>query len=65
MSDEPENPKAFPTGNFNKGMTLRDYFAGQALAGILARTSYTEKDASRIAYVMASAMLVEREGIPR
>jgi hypothetical protein len=29
------NPRAFP-GNSNYGMSLRDYFAGQALAGDMA-----------------------------
>lgn len=37
----PENPPAFPyvepptTCNVNTGMSLRDYFAGQALVGII------------------------------
>lgn len=47
MTQKPENPPAFPfeyeessSPNFNyrtahQGMTLRDYFAGQALIGIL------------------------------
>ena len=29
---------AFPDHGFGMGMTLRDYFAGQALAGLLAGT---------------------------
>ena len=40
MTDKPENPQAFPHGNpthgGTTGMTLRDYFAGQALAGMTA-----------------------------
>jgi hypothetical protein len=32
------NPRAFP-GNSNYGMSLRDYFAGQALAGAMASDS--------------------------
>ena len=40
MTDKPENPQAFPHGNPTHGgdigMTLRDYFAGQALAGFCA-----------------------------
>ena len=43
----PENPAAFPnTGNHTWGlkpeigMTLRDWFAGQALAGILSSSHY-------------------------
>lgn len=43
------------------GMTLRDWFAGQALAGILAATTVAGpgESASR-AYGMADAMLAER-----
>lgn len=49
------------------GMTLRDWFAGQALSGILAfHTADTArqinaKDAALAAYVYADAMLAERE----
>lgn len=39
MSKKPDNPHAFPVatidGYTQDGMSLRDYFAGQALAGIL------------------------------
>jgi hypothetical protein len=47
------------------GMTLRDWFAGQALAGI-AVTSATDEDMptaqdyAEVAYSMADAMLAER-----
>jgi len=41
----------------NEGMSLRDWFAGQALAGLCARTP----DASSAwAYQLADAMLAER-----
>jgi hypothetical protein len=45
-----------------KGMTLRDYFAGQALAGICANpdTSGAYKLIVNEAYAYADAMLVER-----
>jgi hypothetical protein len=46
------------------GMTLRDWFAGQALAGMLAGNpteSPNEEWFAGIAYTMADAMLVERE----
>ena len=50
----------------SEGMTLRDYFAGQALAGLFVRdNSYIDKDvAARLAeqsYSVANAMLAERE----
>lgn len=48
------------------GMTLRDYFAGQALNGFLACTQQGEKirDFSKVAqemYLLADAMIAERE----
>jgi hypothetical protein len=71
-----DNPNAFPAcneANVNgtMGMTLRDWFAGQALAGMCA--SYPEyerretldqtrggKRISEAAYVLADAMLAAR-----
>ena len=50
-------------GGVQEGMTLRDYFAGQALAGLVT-TIKSEKGAAllvRASYVAADAMLVERE----
>ena len=54
------------------GMTLRDYFAGQALTGIMGPnydwfTSGTEKgsrthEAASFAYSLADAMIAAREG---
>jgi len=41
-------------------MTLRDYFAGQALTGIVQR-GYTTKDAVERAYRIADAMIKARE----
>jgi len=62
-----------PTG-FSQGMTLRDYFAGQAIAGILANpdisasaarcnvsTEEFREDIAAAAYAMADAMLKARE----
>jgi len=51
---------------YESGMTLRDYFAGQALAGLLANTNLLEKlNTVKIpamnAYALADAMLAERE----
>lgn len=48
MSDKPVNPPAFPTSAyegiggeaiFQVGMTLRDYFAAQALMGLIANNA--------------------------
>lgn len=46
-----------------EGMTLRDWFAGQALIGILTNTSYDHNEPHIIAkraYQMTDAMLAER-----
>lgn len=68
-----ENPPAFPQslapdGPFG-GMTLRDYFAGQALAGYFAApyTPHMNADHARTAkycFAMADAMLVARQKGP-
>lgn len=56
-----ETPIGFP------GMTLRDYFAGQALAGLLAGrcwetvTCYAKDNPEVTAYSIADEMLAERE----
>jgi hypothetical protein len=45
-------------------MTLRDYFAGQALAGICSRESQCAADYSDVAfraYEIANAMIFRRE----
>lgn len=77
MSAEPENPKAFPRQDDifehgEVGMTLRDYYAGQALIGIvssndpavgkIAQKSNTEVQdlVAEMSYVYADAMLAER-----
>ena len=43
------------------GMSLRDYFAGQALVGILSHGEFdgSEEDYSRWAYAQADAMIKE------
>jgi hypothetical protein len=60
-------PGSYADGNA-RGMTLRDYFAGQALAGSLTGTGVefvtNEEKAQRFskeAYLLADAMLAERE----
>ena len=64
---------AFPFGPFGDperdagqagpGMTLRDWFAGQALEGVLAFTGVPigEKVTAADAYAIADAMLAERQ----
>lgn len=45
----------------DKGMSLRDYFAGQALAGLMSgANTYSSKNMAESAYGMADAMLKER-----
>jgi hypothetical protein len=58
-----KNITAFPLKHaddkFNPGMTLRDYFAGQALAGLVTNT-YLE-DLGELSYKIAEALLIERQ----
>jgi hypothetical protein len=63
-----------PQGTFNgtpyssrevegdSGMTLRDYFAGQAVSGLYADAKYTGShvEAAKCCYDLADAMLAER-----
>ena len=54
-------PHTFP------GMSLRDYFAGQALAGLVAHNDYgciSDQDVANGAYDYADAMLEQREVKP-
>ena len=49
----------------NPGMSLRDYFAGQALAGMHGRDSFdsgqaTPEQRASLAYIDADAMIAER-----
>lgn len=45
----------------NEGMKLRDWFAGMALQGMLARSYITYESAAEDAYRYADTMLEERE----
>jgi hypothetical protein len=74
MTDKPENPQAFPHGNPTyggaTGMTIRDYFAGQIIAGLGAPVvthgrykgtwTYDGEEVAASAYRMADLMLKER-----
>ena len=49
------------------GMTLRDYFVGQALAGLLARShahDWTQREIIDTCYSCADAMIKAREATP-
>lgn len=72
MSKQDGGP-AFPSDNVTtsgvKGMTLRDYFAGQALAAVYTRCDAsphaevrTAEAVAKCAYNVADAMLAAREG---
>ena len=71
--DDVPNPPAFPTQNdfaYFYGMTLRDWFAGQALAGLCANAEYldllpkaspaSEKALAEVVTSIADAMLRAR-----
>ena len=55
---------AFPSGK-GFGMTMRDYFAAQAMQGMLAAcmgwTDAEQERMARTSYMMADRMLIERE----
>jgi hypothetical protein len=57
--------KAFPTVTGAVGMDLRDYFAAKAMQGMLANSAFDTIEGmlnvSVVAYMMADAMLKERE----
>lgn len=69
MADIKTGGAAFPLENvgteFQPGMTLRDYFAGQALMGMMAadrRWDGGNADMAKASYSVADAMLSAREG---
>ena len=53
-----------PMDNWDHGMTLRDYFAGQALAIVMGRFDHddepSDEDIAMYAYFIANAMIAER-----
>ena len=68
MTGHDDGGPAFPNRGVNShgpsnydGMTLRDWFAGQALIGELAAANMATSEAlARCSYGMADAMLAER-----
>ena len=62
MTTTKDGGPAFPT-QYGKGMTIRDWFAGQALAGIIADGEvFGGKEVARASFEYADAMLKAREG---
>lgn len=61
---------AFPRGEYSRGMSLRDWFAGQVLTGFFADRGlayFSEDDRTKLAataYELADAMLAERDRQP-
>ena len=62
------NPLPGKLANAPRGMTLRDWFAGQALSGYMAYShpqsvvGIFPESAAKVAYECADAMLAAREG---
>lgn len=70
MTNRKDGGAAFPLenkyANHHDGMSLRDWFAGMALQGLISKYGCTlykdsEKKAARASYSFADAMLAERE----
>ena len=63
------NIPAFPNGGFQNGMSLRDYFAGQAIIAFIDKDvdpvseNISDEYISVRAYELADAMLKVRRGI--
>ena len=61
------NKSAFPLHDaghgsaFDKGMTLRDYFAAKAMQGLVANSNTNPMDIAKAAYVVADFMMKARE----
>jgi hypothetical protein len=70
MKNKTHNQAAFPLKHsddkFNPGMTLRDYFAGQIITGVLSNPSLwhditTLQQSAEFAYEIAEKLLIERQ----
>ena len=60
--DRPDFPVVSHHEVYTTGMTLRDYFAGQALMGMVqVFNDIDEEQIAELAYLQADAMLAERE----
>lgn len=74
MSAPDDSGPAFPSQNghyFEPGMTLRDWFAGQAIIGMTSQSERKVNDVksyarifARDAYTFADAMLAARNNLP-
>ena len=63
MSNEPAFPVQDCAAFQFSGMTLRDYFAGQALAALphMGAAELDDDGIAKQAYALADALLIERE----
>lgn len=64
MVNIPAFPQPINPGEQGRGMTLRDYFAGRAMQGMLCENSgirYPTDELANFAYAVADAMMKERE----
>nr|DAL11927.1 MAG TPA_asm: hypothetical protein [Caudoviricetes sp.] len=71
MSKENNGGPAYPTQGY-EGLTLRDYFAAQAMQGWIASypeseqhpvATHRENMVAELSYLMADAMLIAREEV--
>lgn len=52
--------RAFPSRDYGRGMSLRDWFAGQALAGFMTWSGGQYPANAKAFYAMADALIAER-----
>jgi hypothetical protein len=70
MSEIKDGGWAFPSEPYDKGISLRDWFAGHALAGLLASATYTNTGQGFSEFIaarageIADAMIAAREPRP-
>lgn len=57
----PAFPNTPATAEWREGITIRDYFAAQAMQGLLAKYGNTDLDIPRLAYELADKMVEQRE----